>query len=84
MHVSSIPNNPNTDPHTFEASTSSARRSQPSPLSTTRRVLARRAKHRFAARLSTATAGDGTQNMLCADLAAAVFLGLAVNAVPGW
>ena len=71
MHVSSIRNNPNTDPHTFEASTSSARRSQPSPLSTTRCVLARRAKHRFAARLrSAATVGDGTQNLLCADLPA--------------
>lgn len=40
-----------------------------------------RAKHKLAARLgSAATAGEGTQNYLCAAQAAAVLLGLAVNA----
>jgi divalent metal cation (Fe/Co/Zn/Cd) transporter len=40
-----------------------------------------RAKHRLAARLgSPATAGEGTQNYLCAAQAAAVLLGLAVTA----
>jgi len=40
-----------------------------------------RAKHRLAARLgSAATAGEGTQNYLCAAQAAAVLLGLAVTA----
>ena len=39
------------------------------------------AKHRLAARLgSAATAGEGTQNYLCAAQAAAVLLGLAVTA----
>jgi divalent metal cation (Fe/Co/Zn/Cd) transporter len=39
-----------------------------------------RAKHRLAARLgSAATAGEGTQNYLCAAQAAAVLLGLAVT-----
>jgi divalent metal cation (Fe/Co/Zn/Cd) transporter len=40
-----------------------------------------RAKHKLAARLgSAATAGEGTQNFLCAAQAAAVLLGLAVTA----
>ena len=40
-----------------------------------------RAKHRLAARLgSAATAGEGTQNYLCAAQAAAVLLGLGVTA----
>jgi len=40
-----------------------------------------RAKHRLAARLgSAATAGEGTQNYLCAAQATAVLLGLAVTA----
>lgn len=44
-----------------------------------------RAKHRLGARLgSAATAGEGTQNLLCAYLAAAVLLGLGANAVLGW
>ena len=46
-----------------------------------------RAKHRLAARLgSAATAGEGTQNYLCAAQAAAVLLGLAVTAAwpGGW
>jgi divalent metal cation (Fe/Co/Zn/Cd) transporter len=44
-----------------------------------------RAKHKLALRLgSAATAGEGTQNYLCAAQAAAVLLGLAVTAVwPG-
>jgi divalent metal cation (Fe/Co/Zn/Cd) transporter len=45
------------------------------------------AKHRLAARLgSAATAGEGTQNYLCATQAAAVLLGLAVAAAwpGGW
>jgi divalent metal cation (Fe/Co/Zn/Cd) transporter len=45
------------------------------------------AKHRLAARLgSTATAGEGTQNYLCAAQAAAVLAGLAVTAAwpGGW
>jgi divalent metal cation (Fe/Co/Zn/Cd) transporter len=44
-----------------------------------------RAKHKLAARLgSAATAGEGTQNYLCAAQAAAVLLGLAVTAAwPG-
>jgi divalent metal cation (Fe/Co/Zn/Cd) transporter len=43
------------------------------------------AKHRLAARLgSTATAGEGTQNYLCAAQAAAVLAGLAITAAwPG-
>jgi divalent metal cation (Fe/Co/Zn/Cd) transporter len=46
-----------------------------------------RAKHRLAARLgSAATAGEGTQNYLCAAQAAAVLAGLAVTAAwpGGW
>lgn len=44
-----------------------------------------RAKQRLAETLgSTATRGEGTQNLLCAYLAAAVFVGLAGNAVAGW
>jgi len=45
-----------------------------------------RAKHRLAVRLgSAATAGEGTQNNLCAAQAAAVLLGLAVTAAwPAW
>jgi divalent metal cation (Fe/Co/Zn/Cd) transporter len=43
------------------------------------------AKHRLGARLgSNATAGEGTQNLLCAALAAAVLAGLATNALLGW
>jgi divalent metal cation (Fe/Co/Zn/Cd) transporter len=43
-----------------------------------------RAKHRLATRLeSAATAGEGTQNLLCAGLAAAVLVGLAVNSLFG-
>ncbi|MCA1712268.1 MAG: cation transporter [Actinobacteria bacterium] len=43
-----------------------------------------RAKHRLGARLgSAATAGEGTQNMLCAYLAGAVLLGLAANSLYG-
>ena len=43
-----------------------------------------RAKHRLAVRLdSTATAGEGTQNILCGIQAAAVFAGLAANAAFG-
>jgi divalent metal cation (Fe/Co/Zn/Cd) transporter len=43
-----------------------------------------RAKHRLAARLgSSATAGEGTQNVLCGVQAAAVLLGLAANATVG-
>jgi divalent metal cation (Fe/Co/Zn/Cd) transporter len=33
---------------------------------------------------SSATRGEGTQNLLCAYLAAAVFIGLAGNAIAGW
>ena len=44
-----------------------------------------KAKHRLGARLgSGATAGEGTQNLLCADLAGAVLAGLVVNAAWGW
>lgn len=45
-----------------------------------------RAKHRLGARLgSAATAGEGTQNLLCAYLAAAVLVGLVANtAVGAW
>ena len=44
-----------------------------------------RAKHRLVAQLgSAATAGEGTQSLLCAASAAAVLLGLAVNAALGW
>lgn len=44
-----------------------------------------RAKHRLGARLeSAATAGEGTQNLLCAALGAAVLIGLALNAMAGW
>jgi divalent metal cation (Fe/Co/Zn/Cd) transporter len=43
-----------------------------------------RAKHRLAARLgSAATAGEGTQNVLCGLQAAAVLAGLAANAAVG-
>jgi divalent metal cation (Fe/Co/Zn/Cd) transporter len=43
------------------------------------------AKQRLAATLgSQATHGEGTQNLLCAYLAGAVFLGLAGNALFGW
>jgi divalent metal cation (Fe/Co/Zn/Cd) transporter len=43
------------------------------------------AKQRLARQLgSQATHGEGTQNLLCAYLAAAVFLGLAGNALFGW
>jgi divalent metal cation (Fe/Co/Zn/Cd) transporter len=43
------------------------------------------AKHRLADTLgSSATHGEGTQNLLCAYLAGAVFLGLAGNALFGW
>jgi divalent metal cation (Fe/Co/Zn/Cd) transporter len=42
-------------------------------------------KHRLGARLgSGATAGEGTQNLLCAYLAGAVLIGLATNAWFGW
>jgi divalent metal cation (Fe/Co/Zn/Cd) transporter len=43
------------------------------------------AKRRLGARLgSSATAGEGTQNLLCACLAAAVLAGLLANIVLGW
>lgn len=43
------------------------------------------AKRRLGRRLeSGATAGEGTQNLLCASLAAAVLVGLLGNAVVGW
>jgi divalent metal cation (Fe/Co/Zn/Cd) transporter len=43
------------------------------------------AKRRLGARLgSAATAGEGTQNLLCAYLAAAVLVGLLANTVLGW
>jgi divalent metal cation (Fe/Co/Zn/Cd) transporter len=43
------------------------------------------AKRRLAATLgSSATHGEGAQNLLCAYLAGAVFLGLAGNALFGW
>jgi divalent metal cation (Fe/Co/Zn/Cd) transporter len=43
-----------------------------------------RAKHRLAARLgSGATAGEGTQNILCGAQAAAVLVGLVANAAVG-
>jgi divalent metal cation (Fe/Co/Zn/Cd) transporter len=43
------------------------------------------AKQRLAATLgSSATHGEGTQNLICAYLAGAVFLGLAGNALFGW
>jgi divalent metal cation (Fe/Co/Zn/Cd) transporter len=43
------------------------------------------AKQRLGARLdSRATAGEGTQNLLCAAQAAAVLAGLAATAVLGW
>ena len=43
------------------------------------------AKQRLGARLgSAATAGEGTQNLLCAYLAAAVLAGLLVNTAFGW
>ncbi len=44
-----------------------------------------RAKQRLAETLgSSATRGEGTQNLLCAYLAGAVFIGLAGNALAGW
>jgi divalent metal cation (Fe/Co/Zn/Cd) transporter len=43
------------------------------------------AKRRLGARLgSAATAGEGTQNLLCAYLAAAVLAGLLANMILGW
>lgn len=43
------------------------------------------AKHRLGTRLdSRATAGEGTQNLLCAYLAGAVLAGLAANTAFGW
>jgi len=43
------------------------------------------AKRRLGARLgSAATAGEGTQNLLCAYLAAAVLAGLLANTILGW
>ena len=43
------------------------------------------AKRRLGARLdSAATAGEGTQNLLCAYLAAAVLAGLLANTLLGW
>lgn len=43
------------------------------------------AKHRLGASLNSgATAGEGTQNLLCAYLAGAVLAGLAANAWLGW
>ena len=43
-----------------------------------------KAKHRLGARLgSAATAGEGTQNLLCAYLAGAVLVGLAANSLFG-
>jgi divalent metal cation (Fe/Co/Zn/Cd) transporter len=43
------------------------------------------AKHRLGTRLgSNATAGEGTQNLLCAALAGAVLVGLAANTLFGW
>jgi divalent metal cation (Fe/Co/Zn/Cd) transporter len=43
------------------------------------------AKKRLGARLgSGATSGEGTQNLLCAYLAAAVLLGLLANTLLGW
>ena len=43
------------------------------------------AKHRLGARLdSGATAGEGTQNLLCAYLAGAVLAGLTANTAFGW
>jgi divalent metal cation (Fe/Co/Zn/Cd) transporter len=43
------------------------------------------AKHRLSARLNSgATAGEGTQNLLCAYLAGAVLVGLSVNSLFGW
>jgi divalent metal cation (Fe/Co/Zn/Cd) transporter len=43
------------------------------------------AKQRLAKALrSSATHGEGAQNLLCAYLAGAVFLGLAGNALFGW
>jgi len=44
-----------------------------------------RAKHRLGHRVgSAATAAEGTQNLLCACLAAAVLVGLTANASLGW
>ena len=44
-----------------------------------------RAKQRLGERLgSSATAGEGTQNLLCAYMAAGVLAGLLANTVVGW
>src|SRR2546429_9428265 len=44
-----------------------------------------RAKSRLGARLgSSATAGEGAQNMLCAYMAAGVLVGLLANTALGW
>jgi divalent metal cation (Fe/Co/Zn/Cd) transporter len=44
-----------------------------------------RAKHRLGSQLdSAATSGEGTQNLLCAALAGAVLIGLALNSGLGW
>lgn len=44
-----------------------------------------RAKQRIGARLgSAATAGEGTQNLLCAYMALGVLAGLLANAIAGW
>jgi divalent metal cation (Fe/Co/Zn/Cd) transporter len=44
-----------------------------------------RAKHRLGSQLdSAATSGEGTQNRLCAGLAGAVLIGLALNSGLGW
>lgn len=47
------------------------------PLGVTKRRLGRQLG-------STATAGEGSQNLLCAYLAGAVFVGLVANTVLGW
>ena len=44
-----------------------------------------RAKQQIGERLgSTATAGEGAQNLLCAYMAGGVLIGLAANAALGW
>jgi divalent metal cation (Fe/Co/Zn/Cd) transporter len=48
-------------------------------------VSAPRAKQRIGQRLgSAATAGEGTQNLLCAYMAAGVLAGLVANTAFGW
>jgi divalent metal cation (Fe/Co/Zn/Cd) transporter len=43
------------------------------------------AKKRIGSKLSSpATAGEGTQNILCAYLSVAILVGLAANALAGW